>query len=168
MKTLSKYLNEKLVICHQQVDEKLVINKKYKNVNSKLFIPHDVHITSEETCKNIIDGINDSTAYKKSDKVNDWFKDMNRNIFEYCFCDITEDDDDNYEKSIGKIFTKDLRNYMPEEYINFESDDDYIPINWNDYDSLSKFKTDDGNYVIVWIMKNKVLRKEHTLIYIFI
>lgn len=105
---------------------------------------------------------------KKSDKVNDLFKDMNRNTFKYCFCDITEDYRGDYEKGVGKIFPKDLRNYIPEEYINFESDDDYRPVNWNDYDSLSKFETDDGNYIIVWIMKNKILRNEHTLIYIFI
>lgn len=29
MKNLKQYLNEKLVICHQQVDEKLIINKNY-------------------------------------------------------------------------------------------------------------------------------------------
>lgn len=167
MKTLSSYIkSDKSSFI--SLNEKLIINKKYKNVSSKLFIPHDVHITGEETCKNIIDGINDSTMNQKSNKVNDWFKGMNRNILEFCFCDITEDDADNYEKSIGKIFTKDPRDYMPEEYINFESDDDHIPINWNDYDSLSKFERDDGNYVIVWIMKNKILGKEHTLIYIFI
>lgn len=157
MKSLSSY-----------IAEKLLVNKNFKNVSSKLFIPHDVHITGEEPCKNVIDTINESTMNKKSDKVNDLFKDMHRDTFEYCFCDITEDDEDDYEKNIGKIFTKDLRNYIPEEYINFESDDDYRPVNWNDYDSLAKFERDDGNYVIVWIMKNKVMRKEHTLIYIFI
>ena len=32
MKTLTKYLNEKLIIFPSQVDEKLVINKNYKNL----------------------------------------------------------------------------------------------------------------------------------------
>ena len=31
MKTLNEYINEKLIICHQQVDEKLVINKDFKS-----------------------------------------------------------------------------------------------------------------------------------------
>lgn len=54
MKSLIKYLNEKLII-----------NKNYKNVSSKLFIPHDVNVTGEESRKNDIDTINESTIYKK-------------------------------------------------------------------------------------------------------
>ena len=36
MKTLTKYLNEKLVIFPSQVDEKLVINKDYRD--NKIFV----------------------------------------------------------------------------------------------------------------------------------
>ena len=36
MKTLTKYLNEKLIIFPSQVDEKLVINKDYRD--NKIFV----------------------------------------------------------------------------------------------------------------------------------
>ena len=36
MKSLKNYIAEKLIICHQQVDEKLVINKNYKNSSDEL------------------------------------------------------------------------------------------------------------------------------------
>ena len=36
MKSLSKYLNEKLIVCHQQIDEKLIVNKDYKDPNDEL------------------------------------------------------------------------------------------------------------------------------------
>lgn len=150
------------------ISEKLIVNRNYKNINSKLLIPNNVHITGEETCKNIINTINEETENQKSDKVNDWFKGMHSNILKYCYCDITECDEHDYEKAIGKIFPNGLRNYMPKEYTNFESDDEYIPTNWDEYSSLAKFEIDDGKYVIVWIMKTKVMGNEHTLIYVFI
>ena len=48
MKTLTKYLNEKLIIFPSQVDEKLVINKDYKN-------PYTCNPTSLEELRKIIE-----------------------------------------------------------------------------------------------------------------
>ena len=39
MKSLQQHISEKLVICHQQVDEKLVINKNYKDYDDHLYHP---------------------------------------------------------------------------------------------------------------------------------
>lgn len=83
-------------------------------------------------------------------KVNKIFDDIHCDTLEYYFYDKENDNEYDYNKGFGKIFPKGIRNYKPAEYVNFDLSDDDCPDNWDDYNSLAKFETDDGNYVIVW------------------
>ena len=112
MKTLTKYLNEKLVIFPSQVDEKLVINKYYKN-------PYTCNPASLEELRKIIE--NRYNKFGKGTKDNpidfndvdvsniDSFYDNNINIgifretkFEYI--DISDWDVSNVKNMMGTFF----------------------------------------------------------------
>lgn len=152
MKSLSKYINEKLII-----------NKNFKFTDDKINVPKSTHITGEESCKNVIDTIKE---YNKdfANKVDKIFDDIHCDTLEYCFWDAVNDDEDDYKKAFGMIFPKGVRNYKPAEYVNLDLSDDDCHDNWDDYNSLAKFETKDGNYVIVWTV---IYRQQKTM-YAFI
>ena len=160
---MNEYLNERLIIFPSQVDEKLVINKDYKSTDDKINVPKSTHITGEESYDMVVKTIKEYSRYF-ADKVDKIFNDIHCDTFEYCFYDKTNDDVDDYKKGLGKIFPKGIRNYKPAEYVNLDLNDDDCPDNWDDYNSLAKFETEDGNYVIVWTAIDTQLKTMYAFI----
>ena len=112
MKTLTKYLNEKLVIFPSQVDEKLVINKDYKS-------PYTCAPTSFDELRKIIeDRYNKLGPGTKNDPIdfNDvdvsnmdsfYNKNTNNGIFDetaFKYIDISDWDVSNVKNMMGAFF----------------------------------------------------------------
>ena len=152
MKSLIKYLNEKLLV-----------NKNFKSTDDKICVPKSTRITGAEDYDMVIKTIKDYNRHfdNKVDKI---FNDIHCDALEYCFYDKENDDEDDYKKGFGKIFPNGVRNYKPAEYVNLDLSDDECPDNWDDYNSLAKFETDDGNYVIVWTAIDTKLKTMYAFI----
>ena len=162
MKTLKNYIAEKLVVIPSQVNEKLLINKQYKDAKPDVFIPDDIHITGEESRKNIIGTIEDCCGKQKHKLIYDMFSSLNYDSYEYAFFDIN-DDSDPCNKILDKIFPDGIEYYKD----NYKDNaDDYIPLNNNESEYLIKLNTinnDNKNTVIVWVSTDN----GNTYIYIF-
>lgn len=149
MKSLSNYIkSDKSSLI--SLSEKLLINKNFKSAIDTISVPKGTHISGEEDYDMVIKTIKHYNDKDFNDKIDKIFDDIHCESFKYCFYDKVNDDENDYKKSFGKIFPNGLRNYKPVEYINFELNDDECPDNWDDYNSLAKFETYNGNYIIVW------------------
>ena len=164
MKSLIKYIShvKDLHSLNKYLNEKLLINKNFI-LDDKINIPKSTHITGEESYDIVIRTIKHN-AKDYADKVDKIFNNIHCDGIKYCFYDRVNDEEDDYKKGIGKMFPKGLRNYKPAEYVNFDLSDDECPDDWDDYNSLAKFETEDGNYIIVWTAIDKRLETIYAFI----
>ena len=148
MISLSKYINEKLLI-----------NKHYKSAQQDIFITDDIHITGEESRKNVIKTIENCYRNNKNHKlIYDMFSSLNYDSYEYAFFDIN-DDSDPRNKILDKIFPDGIEYYK--KYA-----DDYIQLDNSNFDYLIKLNTlnkDNKNTILVWVSTDN----GNTYIYIF-
>ena len=113
MISLSKYIShmKDLHSLNEYLNEKLLINKHYKSAQQDIFIPDDIHITGEESRKNVINTIEDYYRNNKNHKlIYDMFSSLNYDSCEYAFFDINDMTDPN-NKTLDKIFPNGIEYY---------------------------------------------------------
>ena len=146
---------------NEYLNEKLLINKHYKSAQQDVYIPDDIHVTGEESRKNVIKTIEGCYGNTKNHKlIYDMFSSLNYDSCEYAFFDIS-DDGDPHNKTLDKIFPDGI-----EYYKKYADDYDYIQLDNSDSNYLIKLNTlnkDNKNTVIVWVSTEK----GNTYIYIF-
>lgn len=133
--------------------EKLKINKNFVDIG-KIKIPENIHITGNETRKNIIDTIKSYYDNKKTHKmIDELFSDIKDFSLDYCFYD---NENDGSSKNVEDILPG-----GPDKYKDIA--EECIELDEGNIDYLMKLRTTYNTYIIVW--KNTERDSEYEYIF---